>query len=251
VRVDYDSVSGRYDRSRSFDSAFTERLKAALPADFWPRRALDAGCGTGNATRCAMEAFPGAAVVGLDLSAGMLGKARGKLAGLPLVRGDAARLPFSAGAFDLVLSTYVLHHLDGPGGYCAEAARVLASGGRLALLTAGHAQIRAHFLNDFFPRFGDIDCGRFPTLDEVEAAMRAAGLDPGARREMPVAEYAVDERYLERLAARHISTFELMSDAEFAEGLERITAWVRAGREGGREMPRHSAMGTLLVAAKG
>jgi SAM-dependent methyltransferase len=249
--VDYDSVSERYDRSRSFDSAFTRRLREALPADFSPRRALDAGCGTGNATRCVGEAFPGAKVFGLDLSAGMLGRARDKLAGVPLVRGDAARLPFAAGAFDVMLSTYVLHHLRGLGGYCAEASRVLAAGGRLVILTAGHAQVRAHFLNEFFPRFGEIDCGRFPALEEVEAGLRVAGLEPCVRREIPVAEYAVDERYLQRLAARHISTFELMSDEEFAAGLERITAWVHAKREAGGGMPRHAAMGTLLAAAKG
>jgi SAM-dependent methyltransferase len=248
--VDYDRVSEHYDRSRSFGAGFTRELLAGLPAGFAPARVLDAGCGTGNATGCLVEAFPGARVLGLDLSAGMLRKARVKLPGVPLVRGDAARPPLAPGSLDLVLGAYVLHHLSAPARFYAGAAAALRPGGHLVLLTAGHAQIRGHFLTGFFPRFAEIDCARFPPLDEVEARLRAAGLSPGERREIVVADYPVDERYFERVRSRHVSTFELMDGAEFREGLERLAAWVRRRREAGGEMPRHTARGTLLVAAK-
>ena len=71
-----------------------------------------------------------------------------------------------------------------------------------------------------------------------------------AERPMVVAEYALDEEYLERVRNRHISTFELMEGAEFAEGLARITEWVRAQGAGEKEMPRHRARGTLVLAGK-
>jgi SAM-dependent methyltransferase len=250
MRVDYDRASEHYDCSRSFDSAFVRRMLELLPEGFSPGCALDAGCGTGNATRCLLEAFPGARVLGLDLSAGMLARARSKLEGVGLVRGDAARLPFATGGFDMVLSTYVLHHLGRPADFYAEAARVLRPGGRLVLLTAGHEQIRAHFLIRFFPRFGEIDCARFPTLGSVREGLRASGLRPAAEREIPVAEYAVDRDYLRRVRRRHISTFELMGDGEFAEGLERLTAWVESYRGPEEGRPRHTARGTLLLADK-
>jgi ubiquinone/menaquinone biosynthesis C-methylase UbiE len=250
VRVDYDRVSEHYDRSRRFGARFTRELLAGLPAGFSPERVLDVGCGTGNATLCLVAAFPGAGVLGLDLSRGMLERAREKLEGVELVRADAARLPLAPASFDLVLGAYVLHHLDDPAGFYAGVGEVLRPGGRLVLLTAGHEQIRAHFLIRFFPRFGEIDCRRFPALAEVEPGLRSAGLTDVARREIPVAEYAVDEQYLRRVAAKHISTFELMAEAEFREGLKSLTAWVRERREAGGEMPRHTARGTLLVAAK-
>ena len=103
MKVDYDRISERYDRSRRFGAAFTRELLAALPAGFSPERVLDVGCGTGDATLCLRQAFPRARTVGLDLSAGMLGRARGKLEGVELVRGDAARLPLAPAGFDLVV----------------------------------------------------------------------------------------------------------------------------------------------------
>lgn len=248
--IDYDRISGRYDRSRRFGSELARELAHLLPPVFAPRAALDAGCGTGNATRCLREAWPQARLSGLDLSAGMLARAGEKLPGAGLVRGDAARLPFAGGVFDLIFSAYMLHHLPVPADFYAEAARVLAPGGKLVALTASHRQIRGHFLNQFFPRFGEIDCARFPDLPAVREGLAAAGLAPEAERPMVVADYALDEEYLERVRNRHISTFELMDDAEFAEGLARITGWIRAQGAREKEMPRHRARGMLILAGK-
>ncbi len=249
-RIDYDRISGRYDRSRRFGSELTRELAGLLPRGLGPRAALDAGCGTGNATRCLREAWPQAEVIGLDLSAGMLARAGEKLSGAGLVRGDAGCLPFVDGAFDLILSAYMLHHLESPANFYAGAARALSPGGKLVVLTASHRQIRGHFLNQFFPRFGEIDCARFPDLPAVREGLRAAGLAPEAERPMVVADYALDDEYLERIRNRHISTFELMDDAEFAEGLARITEWIGEQGSGKKETPRHMARGTLVLAGK-
>jgi SAM-dependent methyltransferase len=250
MRIDYDRISGRYDRSRSFGPEFGRELAEVLPAGFAPRGLLEVGCGTGNATACLAAAWPGAHLVGLDLSAGMLARARAKLGALPLVRADACRLPFAARSFDLVAGVYVLHHLKSPEDFYAEAARALRPGGRLVLLTAAHAQIQAHFLGEFFPSFAEVDCARFPDLPEVEMGLAAAGLRPAGRREVDVAEYAVDDSYLARVRERHISTLELVPEAEFAAGLERLTAWVRERTASGLAPMRHAARGTLVAAAR-
>ncbi|MBJ7457220.1 MAG: class I SAM-dependent methyltransferase [Thermoleophilia bacterium] len=72
-------------------------------------RVLDVACGTGNATIAA--AVRGAGVVGVDLSEGLLGIARGRAdaAGLPdvvLRAGDAVDLPVEQGSFDVALSVF-------------------------------------------------------------------------------------------------------------------------------------------------
>ena len=249
-RLDYDRISGRYDRSRRFGPELTRELAGLLPPGLAPRAALDAGCGTGNATRCLREAWPQARVIGLDLSAGMLSRAGEKLSGVGLVRGDAGRLPFIDGAFDLIFSAYMLHHLKNPAEFYAGAARALAPGGKLIVLTASHRQIRGHFLNQFFPRFGEIDCARFPDLPAVREGLSAAGLAPEAERPMVVADYALDDKYLERVRNRHISTFELMSEAEFAGGLARLAGWIGTQGVGEKEAPRHRARGTLVLAGR-
>ncbi|MEU9835747.1 class I SAM-dependent methyltransferase [Streptosporangium sp. NPDC048047] len=89
---------------------------------------LDLGCGTG----LYLEAIrsTGRTVVGLDHSADQLRLARAR-DGAPLLRGDATRLPFAAGAFDTVTALWVSTDVGDFAGLVKEAARVLRPGGML------------------------------------------------------------------------------------------------------------------------
>ncbi len=93
---------------------------------------LDPGCGTGWQAAGLRRATAGLAVVGLDLSAGMLDRARAAGA-WPLVHGDAGRLPFAGATFDLVVTRGVLHHLADVTGALAEWRRVLRPGGAVVI----------------------------------------------------------------------------------------------------------------------
>lgn len=104
---------------------------------------LDVGCGTGELLREVGLRFPETARTGLDLSANMLAVAREKLGGaVELVQGDAERLPFADGRFEVLLCNDSFHHYPNPGAAAAEFARVLQPGGVLLL---GDCKIgRAH-----------------------------------------------------------------------------------------------------------
>lgn len=94
---------------------------------------LDAGCGTGNLTRLLVAA--GADVVGLDASAPMLGRARGKCPDATFVPHDLNRpLPFPAASFDCVASVHTLYVLQDPPRTLKELARVTLRGGRLVIV---------------------------------------------------------------------------------------------------------------------
>ena len=92
------------------------------------RTVLEIACGTGRFS--VMLAERGADVVGLDISAPMLGEGRRKAerAGVTdaveFMRGDAARLPFPDGHFDAVFAVRFFHLVDTPEEYLAEIARV-------------------------------------------------------------------------------------------------------------------------------
>lgn len=99
---------------------------------------LDVGCGTGNYTRHLAEAAGDGLVVGLDASKAMVSAAarRGGGANLAYVRGDACELPFRDGEFDVVCSVGVIHMLGEPMKALSEMVRVLAPGGRLAVVAS-------------------------------------------------------------------------------------------------------------------
>jgi ubiquinone/menaquinone biosynthesis C-methylase UbiE/uncharacterized protein YbaR (Trm112 family) len=96
-------------------------------------RILDDGCGNGFFFDAARDVVgPGAEMVGLDISRGMLAKARRHHA--RLVRGDGTRLPFADEVFDTVFARSLLHHLPDPGAGAREIARVLRPGGEVVVL---------------------------------------------------------------------------------------------------------------------
>jgi SAM-dependent methyltransferase len=78
------------------------------------RRVLDLGTGDGFTLGLVREACPGAAGVGADFSAEMLGRARARFAGqddVEIVEHDLDDpLPDSWGRFDLVVSSFAIHH---------------------------------------------------------------------------------------------------------------------------------------------
>ncbi|HVM56626.1 MAG TPA: class I SAM-dependent methyltransferase [Gaiellaceae bacterium] len=96
-------------------------------------RLLDVGCGTGAATLRLADSF-GLDVVGVDVDPEQIEAARAAARGLPSARfieGDAARLPFADGEFDLVFSSKTTHHVHDWQRALEEMIRVLKPGGRL------------------------------------------------------------------------------------------------------------------------
>jgi ubiquinone/menaquinone biosynthesis C-methylase UbiE len=89
---------------------------------------LEVGCGTGVIAGELARLGP-ARVVGLDIDAGMLAFARQRENNVIYVQGDAHALPFSAGAFDIVVCHYLLLWLADPVQGGTEMARVVRSGG--------------------------------------------------------------------------------------------------------------------------
>jgi ubiquinone/menaquinone biosynthesis C-methylase UbiE len=102
-----------------------------------PRRVLDLGCGTGRLLRVAASRFPGALLVGVDISAGMLSVASRAQTPAGLVRAAAESLPFPSGSFDLVIATLTLRHWVDRVAGLAESRRLLAPGGVLAIASVG------------------------------------------------------------------------------------------------------------------
>jgi SAM-dependent methyltransferase len=100
-------------------------------------RALDAACGTGAVTQQLLDR--GHDVVGVDLSEGMLARAREAVPDAHFVLADITDLPLRDGEVDHVVCSMALTHLSDLRPFLAETARVMRPGGHLLLLdTRGH-----------------------------------------------------------------------------------------------------------------
>lgn len=113
--------------------AWQEEIRALLPAP--PADVLDVGTGTGFAARIAAEA--GHRVTGVDLSEGMLARARAANTAEAAVSyriGDAVAPPFPPAGFDAVLSRCVLWTLREPGLAFRNWHTVLRPAGRVVVI---------------------------------------------------------------------------------------------------------------------
>lgn len=139
----------------------------------WPTgRALDVGCGGGGNLSVLRD--HGWTATGLEHSPAAAGLAASR--GLTVVRGDARRLPFADGAFDLVMSTDAWEHIDDDAAVAAEAARVLRPGGRLLVavpcsmkLWSGHDVALGHLRRYERAELVDLVTGSGFRLDSVRS----------------------------------------------------------------------------------
>jgi ubiquinone/menaquinone biosynthesis C-methylase UbiE len=120
--------------------AHCREMAARLPLQSTPLRVLDLGCGPANSA-LAMVREVNADLVGIDLAAGMLRRARRVLhasggAGrrVLLVRADATHLPLRSRAFDAATGHSFLYLVAEPSEVLAEVRRALRPGGLLILM---------------------------------------------------------------------------------------------------------------------
>jgi ubiquinone/menaquinone biosynthesis C-methylase UbiE len=127
TRAYYDEFAARYEDARHAGyHALVDRLEIDLVRRYGERaRVLEAGCGTGLLLE-RVAAFA-AEAVGIDLSPGMLTRARGR--GLRVANASITELPFADAAFDVAYSFKVLAHVEAIGAALAEMARVVRPGG--------------------------------------------------------------------------------------------------------------------------
>lgn len=131
----FDAVASRYDLTNTVislgqDRGWRRATRGALRAGPG-ERILDVGAGTGVST--AELAASGAYVVGADLSLGMLYAGKRARPEVPLLAGDALRLPFADASFDAVTISFALRNVSDVDAALGELARVTRPGGRLVV----------------------------------------------------------------------------------------------------------------------
>jgi ubiquinone/menaquinone biosynthesis C-methylase UbiE len=195
-----------------------QRIGARLGADGRIGRALDVGCGAGLST-AALEPLA-ATAVGLESVAAMLAHCRDVSSRALFLVGQAERLPFPAGTFDLLTAAGSINYAD-LDLFLPEAARVLAPGGVLAIydFSAGRRLRESDELDVWYSAFER----RYPPppgyhLDPRGLAYAASGLRLDAYEEFEVAldmtlstylQYAMTETNVELAISRGTPEVEI------------------------------------------
>ncbi len=132
-------IAGRYDLlNRLLSARLDVRWRRIAVGMLEPGAgtALDLACGTYDLGLAAIAQGRAARVHGCDFCLPMLAAGSGKRAGRPLsaAAGDAMRLPYADGAFDLAMVAYGWRNFGDPLASARELRRVLRPGGQLLIL---------------------------------------------------------------------------------------------------------------------
>ena len=235
MKTDFGPLARRYDELRDSGKLWWEAVDVIVrEADLRGRRVLDVGCGTGALAAALAERY-GCKVWGVDASPEMIEVARERVpAGVGLRVGTAEALEFKDGWFERVVMTFSVHHVDRPRAF-SEIHRVLQPGGILAIGTFDPSHFDDYYLNRYFPSIPVVDRARFPAAEALEGELADAGFGRVRFVRFTQRDVISRETVLERIRARHISTFQLIEEDEYRAGVERAERELPAEIEHGIE----------------
>ena len=209
----FDAIAPRYDLlNRLLSAGIDRRWRAQLIRSLrlsGREVLLDVCTGTADVALEARRGVPGGSgtpasragrVIGVDFSGAMLRLGRVKVnaaresARILLIHGDAMRLPLATGCVDAAAVAFGIRNVERAETACAEMARTLRAGGRLAIIEFGIPRvpgIRPLYLWYFrhvLPRVGRVisghsgaysylpaSVGAFPSPDEFAETLRRTG----------------------------------------------------------------------------
>jgi ubiquinone/menaquinone biosynthesis C-methylase UbiE len=229
-QVDYSGISRIYDSYRSYPDTTIKRI-IELGRIIAEKKVLDLGCGTGNISQQIKNKIE-VNLVGVDASPDMLKVAAGKHLEVILSDIDKQYLPFRDASFDAVVGAYVIHQVKNVKFVLSECYRVLQSGA-LVLLTSSHKQIEDQhpIIKRFFPSYVGIDKRRFPDIDRIDTVLESLSFKNITHEEVTVSRIPIDRDYLQKVKNKYVSTYDLMPESEFQNGVAKLESFIGNGNQ--------------------
>jgi ubiquinone/menaquinone biosynthesis C-methylase UbiE len=223
--IDYDKIASEYARHRRVHPGVLESLFSTGGVGS-VSKILEVGCGTGNYI-VALESLAGCSCWGIDPSQQMLSRAGERSEKIGFQTGQAERIDFPPGFFDLVFSVDVIHHVGNRREYFREAYRVLKAGGKVCTVTDSEWIIRHRQpLAAYFPETVGPELDRYSRIAELRELMEQAGFGQVAEN---LVAYSYQLTDIQAYRDKAFSSLHLIREDDFQRGIERMERDLRAG----------------------
>jgi ubiquinone/menaquinone biosynthesis C-methylase UbiE len=228
VRVNYDLIAHLYDSGPHRDKEVDPNLLAFLAEhseSAVPLRILDLGCGTGTQLVANQPNVPDAALVGLDLFAGMLEQAQQKSEMVYWLQGNNAALPFAKESFAYISNQFSFNHVADKVGMIVEVFRVLAKNGRFIMQNIAPHEMPGWVYYHYFPSSYTLDLRHYIPLGELQTLLAETGF-VNIQLERNHFHYEQDLGQFLGLVHERAAASQLIaiSDYDYAAGLRQVQA---------------------------
>ncbi|MFH4965712.1 class I SAM-dependent methyltransferase [Gaetbulibacter sp. M235] len=173
MEVKYDKIGIDYNLTRKADKYLTKQLLFHLN----PQKSgiyMDIGCGTGNYTNELQK--KGFQFIGIDPSREMLEKAKNTNQHIDWRIGTAEKTGLKDNSINGIIGSLTIHHWTDLKKGFSELYRVLKTNGRIVIFTSTPKQMKGYWLNHYFPKMLNASIIQMPSFENVESAMKNAGL---------------------------------------------------------------------------
>ena len=174
MEAKYDTIGIDYNLTRKADPYLTEQflhyLKPIKSGTY-----LDIGCGTGNYTNEFQK--KGFRFIGVDPSLEMLEKAKLKNDQVDWKIGSAEEIGLPENFVDGIIGSLTIHHWTHLENGISQLYKVLKPNGRFVIFTSTPKQMKGYWLQHYFPKMLADSILQMPSLERVEKAMAATGIE--------------------------------------------------------------------------
>ena len=214
--IDLEQLADGYRHRPMSESA---RQRAIVSADGSKGWLLDIGGGTGG--HAATWVAAGRRPVVVDPASRMAARGR-EMREVEVVQGRAQALPFADNSVDLAYFHLSIHYGEWPRAV-EESLRVTRPGGRVEIWTMAPSAIQRSSLGEWFPKVVEIDAARFPEPQQIAEFCTSRNGTVQMYDVQEVIERPAGE-WMQAVQDRFVSTLQLLSDDEIAEGITRFRA---------------------------
>ena len=190
-------------------------------------RVLDLGCGPGENTAL-ISAFSEARVEGLDLDTDRIRFAQASHPALTFHHANAEDLPLKDGCFGAIVMMLSIQRFVNRAKVLDQVRRVLATDGRIGIATVSPEQLAARPDFRHFPTALEIECGRFPSIVDLQGELAAHGFSEIQARSFREVIRPLDGTFVRWLEDYPFTVFRKIPEHEFQSGLQAIREHIAA-----------------------